>query len=55
MKMRTEQSKTFGCSKGSPKRDVYCNSGLSQEARKVPNIKPNLTSEGTRKGTANKA
>ena len=27
----------MGCSKGSPKQKVYCNSALSQEARKVPN------------------
>ena len=31
------------CSKGSPKREVYCNSGLYQEAQKVPNTQPNLT------------
>ena len=43
----------LGCSEGSPKRKIHCNSGLSQEARKVPNIQPNLTPKGARKGAAN--
>ena len=55
MKTKTQQSKTFGNHKGSLKREVYCNSGLSQETRKVPNTQPNLTPKGARKGTANKA
>ena len=30
------------CRKGSPKRKIHCNSGLSQEARKAPNTQSNL-------------
>ena len=33
--MKTRHLNALGCSKGRPKRVVYCNSGLSQEARKV--------------------
>ena len=43
------------CSKGSPKRKIHCNSGLSQGVRKVPNIQPNLTPKGPRKIAAKKA
>ena len=34
---------------------IYCNSGLSQEAGKVPSPQPNLTPKGARTGAANKA
>ena len=53
MKMKTQQSKFLGYIKGSPKRKVYCNSGPYQEARKVPNTQPNITSKGARKGAPN--
>lgn len=36
-------------------REVCCNTGLPQEARKVSNTQSNLTPKGARKGTANKA
>ena len=42
------------CSKGSPKRKMHCNSGLSQEIRKIPNTKSNSTSKGTRSRTTKK-
>ena len=45
----------FECSKGSPKKEVYCNTSLAQEARKVLNTQPIFTTKGTRKVTANKA
>ena len=54
MKMKTGKSKPLGCSKGSPKRKIHCNPGLSQEVRKIPNTKPNLTPKGTRSRTATK-
>ena len=34
------------CSKGGPKREVYSNTGLSQETRKFSNTHPNLTPNG---------
>lgn len=34
--------KPLGGSKGSPKREVYSNTGLPQETRKVSNTQPNL-------------
>ena len=33
----------MGCSEGSPERKIHCNPGLSQETRKIPNIKSNST------------
>ena len=33
----------LGCSKGCPKRKIYCNPSLSQETRKIPNTKSNST------------
>ncbi len=55
MKMKKDSPKPLGCSKGSSRRDVYCNTGPPQEARKVLNIQPNFTPKGAKKGTANKA
>ena len=48
-------SEPLGCNKGGPKREVYNNTDLSQEARKVLNIQPNLTPKGAGERTANKA
>ena len=45
----------LGCSKGSPKRKIHGNSGLSQGARKVPNAQPNLKPKGTKEAAAKKA
>ena len=42
----------MGCSKGSPRREVYFNTGLYQETKKDPNTQPNLTPKGARKGTS---
>ena len=47
--------KPLGCSKGGPKREVYSNTSLSQETRKVLNTQPNLTPKRAGKRTANKA
>ena len=52
--MKTQQSKLLGCSKGSPKRKIHCNPGLSQETRKIPNTKFNSTPKGTRSRTTKK-
>ena len=51
MKMKTQQCKPFGMQQ----RKVYCDSGLSQETRKIPNIQSNLTPKESRKRTVNKA
>jgi len=48
MKMKTH-------SRGSPKREVYCNTCLPHQTRKVSNTQPNLTSKGATKGARNKA
>ena len=37
MTMKTQQLKTYGCSKSSPKREVYSNTILPQETRKTSN------------------
>ena len=39
----------MGHSKSSSKREVYSNSGLTQEMRKILNKQPNFPSKGTRK------
>jgi len=52
--MKTQQSESLGCSKSVSKREVYSNTSLPQEARKISNKKPNLTPKGARKSTTNK-
>ena len=39
----------MGCSKSSPKKEVYSNKRLSQETRKTPNRQPKFTSKVTGK------
>ena len=55
MKMKNNSLKPLGCSNTGHKREVYSNTGLLQEARKISNTQPNLTHKGTRKRTTNKA
>ena len=43
MKMKTQSSK------GSPRTQIYSNTGKPQEARKISNKQPNLTSKEDRK------
>ena len=45
----------LGKHQSSPRREVYSNTGLLQEARKISNTQPNLTPKGARKRTTNKA
>ena len=47
MAMKQGYSKPMGCSKNSPKREVYSNTILPQETRKISNRKPNFTPETT--------
>ena len=44
-----DNSKPMGCSKSSPKREVYNNTILSQETRKKLNRQPNFTPKTTGK------
>ena len=44
----------MGHSKCSSKREVYSNTSLPQDTRKISNEQPNLTTKGTRKRKANK-
>ena len=41
----------MGCSKSSPKREVYSNTRLPQETRKISSKQSNLTPKGTRERT----
>ena len=43
--------KPMGCSESSSKREVYSNTILSQEARKISNKQPNLTPKAIRERT----
>ena len=53
-KRKHNNPKPLGCAKGSPKRKIHCNPGLSQEIRKIPNTEPNIIPRGTRSRTAKK-
>ena len=44
----------MGCSKSRSKKEVYSNTILSQETRKISNKQSNLTPKGTRDGRTNK-
>ena len=48
------QLKTLGCSKNSPKREVYSNTILPQETRKTSDRQPNFAPKTTgKRGTKN--
>ena len=47
--MKKGNSKPMGCSKSSPKREVYSNTILPQETRKTSNRQPNFTPKTTGK------
>ena len=49
MTMKTQQLKTYGYSKSSPKREVYSNTILPQETRKTSNRQPNFKPKTTGK------
>ena len=49
IKMKAQWSKILGYSKCCSKREVYSNTALPQEARKISNKQPDLTPEGVRK------
>ena len=49
-----DDPKPMGCSKSSLKREVYSNTILPQETRKISNKQPNLTPKATRESRTNK-
>ena len=49
-----DDPKPMGCSKSSSKREVYSNTILPQETRKISNKQPNLTPRAIREGRTNK-
>ena len=52
MEMKTQQSKLLGFSKGNPKKEMYSNTSLPQEARK---ISTNLSPREPRRRTTSEA
>ena len=54
MTMKHDDRKPVGCSKGISKREVYSNTILTQETRKISNKQSNLTPKGTRERRTNK-
>ena len=55
MKMKTQQSKIMGHSKGSPEREVHSDTGLPKKDRNISNKQTNPTSTRTGGTTTNKA
>ena len=49
-----DDPKPMGCSKSSSNREVYSNTSLPQETRKISNKQSNLTPKGTRERRTNK-
>ena len=54
MKMKHDDPKPMGPGKSSSKREVYSNTILPQETRKISNEKPNLTPKATTERRTNK-
>ena len=54
MKQKHGDPKLTGYSKSSYKREVYSNTTLPQETRKISNKQPNLTLKATRERTTTK-
>ena len=53
-KWKHHDPKSMGCSKSTSKREVYNNTSLPQEIRKILNKQSNLTPRGTKKRRTNK-
>ena len=54
LKRKNADPKPMGCSKSSSKREVYSNTILPQETRKISNKQSNLTIKVTRERRTNK-
>ena len=52
-KWKNNDPKPMGCSKSSSKREVYSNTILPQETRKISNKQPNLTPKAIRERRTN--
>ena len=52
--MKMDDLKSMGGSKSNSKREVYSDTSLPQETRKISNKQYNLTPKGTRKRRTNK-
>ena len=52
--MKTQQSKTFGCSKSSSKREVYSDKRLPQETQKISNEQRKIEKKGRAKPKVDK-
>ena len=50
-KQKHNDLKPLGCSKNSSKREVYSDTSLPQETRKISNKQPNLKAKQTRERT----
>ena len=51
MTVKAQRSKTMGCNKSSSKSEVYNDTSLPQETRKISNKQPNITPKATRERT----
>ena len=54
MKMETQLPKSMGCSKSSSKREVYSDTSLPQETRKISSKQPKLAPKAIRERRTNK-
>ena len=54
MKMKTQQFKTYGIQQKQSKGEVYSDTNLPQETRKISNKQPNFTPKDTRERRTNK-
>ena len=53
-KWKHKDPKPMGCSKSSSKREIYSNTNLPPEPRKISNKQPNSTPKATRERRTNK-
>ena len=51
---KQDNPKPKGCSKSSSKREVYSNTSLAQQIRKISDKQSNITPKGTRERRTNK-
>ena len=55
MKVKIQHTEIYGMQQTTTKMEVYSNTALSQETRKISNKQSNLTPKGTRKRRASEA
>ena len=54
MTIKSDNSKSMGGNKSSPKREIYSNTILPQETRKISNKQPNITLKANRERITSK-